>query len=377
MTDKVIKAALNRAISLGETGIAVAVYYRGALIIDEVAGVANPTTNEIANPDTLWPVFSVTKGVTALAVHIQAERGFVDYAAPVCKYWPEFGCNGKESITVEDALCHRAGIPQMPEGVTAELMADWDWMVAQVANYTPVFAPGTANAYHVLVWGWLLGEVVRRTDPAKRTFDVFIQEEICKPLSITNFYLGVPDSHMDRVAKLSGGNAFPLKDQHNICPSLVFPGSAVHNQPVIQQAVLPGAGAISTAASIARIFALLAEGGEIDGVRLLSKARVSELAEPRHNARDPDKVLPIPVWFSKYGYWIGGEPNISDPLVGGHRNIIYSPGAGGSLAFADLSDRIAVAICKNNMDSPAILEPERTISPVIRAIREVIAQQDF
>lgn len=99
----------------------------------------------------LFPVFSVTKGITALAAHIQADRGLLDLQNPISKYWPEFAVNGKENITVEDALSYRAGIPQMPDGVTPELMADWDWMVEQVAGFTPKFAPGTANAYHVLI----------------------------------------------------------------------------------------------------------------------------------------------------------------------------------------------------------------------------------
>lgn len=83
--------------------------------------------------------------------------------------------------------------------------------------------------------------------------------------------------------------------------------------------------------------------------------------------------MPIPVWFGAAGYWLGGEPHASDPLVGDHREIVYSPGAGGSIAWADLRDRIAVAICHNNMDSPMIQEPERTFAPIVRAVREVIA----
>jgi len=371
-TKRVMAAALDRAIELGETGISVAVYHRGKLVIDQAAGLADPKTGRNATVDTLWPVFSVTKGVVALSLHMQAERGLVDTSAPVAKYWPEFGCNGKEKITVTDALCHRAGIPQMPPGVTAELQADWDWMTRQIANFTPVFEPGTANAYHVLVWGWIIGEVVRRTDPKQRSYAAFIQDEICRPLGITDFHLGLPDALLDRVAKLSGGNGFGLDDIYNVCPLPVFPGSDVHNQPVVQKAVVPGAGAITTASAVARIFAVLAGRGKLDDVRLLSDERAAALVEPRDNPYDADKVLPIPVWFSKSGYWIGGEPGFSEPLVGDHRDILVSPGAGGSLAFADLRDNIAVAICKNNMDAPAILEPERTFAPIMRAVREIL-----
>lgn len=260
----------------------------------------------------------------------------------------------------------------MPEGVTAEHMADWKWMVDRVAQHTPLFRPGIDCAYHVLVWGWIVGEVVCRTDPAKRPFDRFVYEEICQPLCITDFHLGVPDRSLSRIAKLYGGNEFPIVDNHNISPDPVFPGSTVHNTKVIQQAVDPGAGAITTAGAVARIFALIANRGELDGVRLLSPEGVASLTKPRPAAQD--KVLPIPVHFSLSGYWLGGEAGVSDPLVGDHRDVIYSPGAGGSVAWADTRDGLAVAICHNNMDSVAVLEPERTFAPVVQAIRDIISE---
>jgi len=370
--DPRIRKALDRAIELGEFGISVAAYHHGQLIVNAVAGLADKETQKPADAHTLWPVFSVTKGVTALAVHIQAERDFLDVTAPISRYWPEFAANGKESITIEEALSHRAGIPQMPEGVTPELMADWKWMVDRVAQHTPLFRPGVDCAYHVLVWGWILGEVVCRTDPAKRPFDRFVYEEICQPLGITDFHLGVPDESLPRIAKLYGGNEFPIVDSLDISPDSVFPGSNVHNTKVVQQAVDPGAGAITTAAAVARIFALIANGGELDGVRLLSPERVASLTKPRPAAQD--KVLPIPVHFGLSGYWLGGETGVSDPLVGDHRDVVYSPGAGGSVAWADIRDGLAVAICHNNMDSVAVLEPERTFAPVVQAVRDVVAE---
>ena len=99
--DPRVRKALDRAVELGETGIAVTAYHRGELIIDAVAGLADTATARSADDRTLFPVFSVTKGVTALALHLQAERGLVDLTAPVARYWPEFAANGKGTITVE------------------------------------------------------------------------------------------------------------------------------------------------------------------------------------------------------------------------------------------------------------------------------------
>ncbi|MFD9194947.1 serine hydrolase domain-containing protein [Streptomyces phaeochromogenes] len=374
--DPRMRKALSRAVELGETGVAVAAFHRGELVVDAFAGVTDTATGEQVDGRTLFPVFSVTKGITATAVHLQAERGLLDLGAPIATYWPEFAVSGKEDITVEHALCHRAGIPQMPEGVTPQRLADWEWMTARIAEFTPIFEPGRANAYHVLVWGWILGEVVRRTDPARRPFDVYVREEISAPLGITDLHLGVGDADLPRVAPLYGGNEFSIVDEHNISPSAVFPGSDAHNDQTMLQAVDPGAGAVATAPAIARVFALLAEGGELDGVRLLSPERVASFTRPRPGAHEPDRVLTIPVWFGAAGFWLGGEPNASDPLVGDHPEIIYSPGAGGSVAWADLRDHLAVAICHNNMDSPTVQEPERTFAPIVRAVREIVAERE-
>lgn len=251
--DPRMRAAIEESLQRGEHGIAVAAYHRGKLVVDAFGGVANPKTKQAVDEKTIFPIFSVTKGITALAVHIQAARGLLEVNAPIAQYWPEFGANGKETITITHVLSHRAGIPQMPKDVTPELLANWDWMVAQIQGHTPLFPPGTTNAYHVLVWGWILGEVVRRTDPSKRSFDVFVQEEICTPLGVKDYYLGVPDSELGRVAVLSGGNSGPLVDEDGISPSGVYPGSDVHNQRVMLQALDPGAGAVATAGSVARI----------------------------------------------------------------------------------------------------------------------------
>jgi CubicO group peptidase (beta-lactamase class C family) len=370
--DPRIRAALEESLQRGEHGIAVAAYHRGKLIVDAFAGIANPTTKQAVDQETIFPIFSVTKGITALAVHLQAERGLLEVDAPIARYWPEFGVNGKETITITHALSHRSGIPQMPKDVTPKLLADWDWMVAQIQGHTPLFPTGTTNAYHVLVWGWILGEVVRRTDPGKRSFDVFVQEEICAPLGVKYFYLGVPDTELGRVAVLSGGNSGPLVDEYGISPKEVYPGSDVHNQRVMLQAVDPGAGAVATAGSVARIFALLAEGGQLDGVQFLSKERIKTFTAPREDAHAPDKVISIPTWIGASGYYLGGEPGASPPFVGSHRDVIYSPGAGGSYAWADLRNRIAVSICHNNMDTCMIVEPEMTFAPIFRALDAMI-----
>ncbi len=372
-----VTAALRHALELGEVGIQVAAYLDGKLILNACAGLADRETGKPVTADTLFPVFSVTKGVTAAALHLQAERGLLDVGDPVAKHWPEYGRHGKERTTIRDALSHRAGIPQMPPGCTPERMADWDWMVRGIEELTPIFPPGTANAYHVLIWGWIIGEIVRRTDLRHRSFAQFVRDEILKPLNIVDLYLGVPPSQSRRIAKLIGGNSIFGEDPYGTMPTAVFPGSDVHNLPTVQQCCDPGAGAICTAEAMARFFAMVANGGELDGVRLLSEARVRSFTEFRDDPHSPDKILPIPVWFGANGFWLGGELNSSSPLVGDSRNVIYSPGAGGSIAWADLDMRLAVAICHNEMDAATQVDREHPFAAVVEVIRNIVAKKSM
>ena len=119
-----VAEALKAALARGEVGLQVAAYLGGDLVVDSSAGVlAEGSTSPVA-PETLFPIFSVTKAVTAVALHVQADRGVVDYSAPVADYWPELAVHGKGQTTVLDVLTHRAGIPPMPDDVTPELMCD-------------------------------------------------------------------------------------------------------------------------------------------------------------------------------------------------------------------------------------------------------------
>src|ERR1700736_3802527 len=119
--NRIVQKAVDAAIAEGgEIGLQVAAYLNGELVVDVWGGLADETTGRRVDGDTLFPVFSVTKAVTATALHIQAERGLIDYDRPSSDYWPEFVAKGKGTATVRDALTHQPGIPLMPAGVSAE-----------------------------------------------------------------------------------------------------------------------------------------------------------------------------------------------------------------------------------------------------------------
>jgi CubicO group peptidase (beta-lactamase class C family) len=357
-----------------EAGLQVAAHLYGELIVDAWAGSADPKDERPVDRDTLFPVFSVTKAVTATALHIQAERGFVEYNAPVARYWPEFAQNGKVETTVRDVLSHRAGIPAMPVGVTAELMCDWDWMIHAIEKFRPIYRPGTTNAYHRLVFGWIVGEIVRRTDPAHRTFGQFVHDEICKPLGIERgFYIGLPASEIGRVAVLMSDispepDPDPLREM--AMPTAVFAGPPVHNRPDVWQAIDPGAGALMNAASCSRFFAMLANGGELGGIRLLSKERIRTFTQPRQDPYTIDQMPGRVVWISNSGYFLGGGPEGSDPVIGPSPHAICGIGMGGTIGYADIESGLSFAICHNRMHPwhQVIENPFIEIANAIRAM---------
>jgi CubicO group peptidase (beta-lactamase class C family) len=380
ITDERVERAMEQARGEGEEGLGVAAYLGDELIINTWAGLADSETGRAVDEATLFQVFSVTKAFTATALHLQVERGLVDYDLPIARYWPEFGGRGKQRITVRDALCHRAGIPQMPTGVTPELMFDWDWMIHQIESYRPWFPAGSTNSYHVLVWGWLIGELIKRTDPAGRSVDRFIQQEICDPLGITDFHLGLAKDQAHRVTKLAADWEPALDPDHlreAAQPLAVAPAPPLHNREDTWAACLPGAGGIANAESVARLFAMLAGGGQFRGTRLLSPERIQACRQPRDDTQAPDAIFEAPAWIGQGGYWLGGDLRRRIPADGTLPVILNQPGAGGSTGWAELDTGLAAAICHNRQFVVDRTDPGFTarITPIADAVREVARER--
>jgi CubicO group peptidase (beta-lactamase class C family) len=382
--NSIVQGAVNAAIREGEEiGLQVAAYVDGELVADVWGGLADETTGRKVDGDTLFPVFSVTKAITATALHIQAERGLVDYDTPIAHYWPEFGAHGKDKGTVRDALTHRIGIPQMPEGVTPELMCDWEWMVQRLADTKPLFAPGSKSAYLAYTFGWIIGEIVRRTDAKKRPFGTFVQEEICAPLGIDSLWLGIPDEVEPRVAKLTnlprptpGALGLPAESLLPLAiPPQVGVTQKVFGRADVRRACIPGAGGIMNARSAARFFSMLANGGELNGARLLSQERLRSFSVPRARGDEFDPVVWRVLNLGVGGFHLGGESPPAPPVVGRNPHIICHPGAGGSIGWADPDARLAVAICHNRMfDAPT---PEgNPFVPIGDAVRKALGVKD-
>jgi CubicO group peptidase (beta-lactamase class C family) len=347
-TNAEIEDALAHARELGEIGIQVAAYVGDELVLDTWTGEADAATGRPVDGETVFNVFSVSKGVTALAVHLQVQRGLLDYDAPLAEYWPEYGTRGKEAVTVRHVLTHRAGVPQMPADTTPERIGDWAWMIGQLEQVEPAFPPGTDNAYLSYSSGWLLGEVVRRTDPAERPFGRFVAEELCAPLRADAFWIGLPGEEEHRVAPVSLPVAPARAGARRsiaVPPAVEFVPE-VYNRPEVRQACIPATGGIGNARSVARLFSVLAGHGQVDGVRFLGEETIETFFTPRPDNDKYDEYMGGVVSLGLGGFYLDTVGMVPPPPSA---RVLCSAGAGETLAVADLASGLSFAICHNRM----------------------------
>jgi len=373
-----IQQALERCVELGEIGVQVAAYLGEELIVDAWIGEADPDTGRKVDGDTLFPSFSVCKAVTAVALHLQAERGLVEYDAPVSRYWPEFAQHGKDTVTLRHVLSHRSGVPHLPPDTTVERFLDWDWMVEGIAALELLAEPGAKSSYQAMSFGWIVGEVVRRTDPQNRHFGRFVRDEICDPLGIDDLWIGLPPEEEGRVAKLVSPDGYRGNTGPDLAPlrslALPVPPSPDNfNRHDVHQACIPAANGIMTARAQARFWALLANRGKLDEVGLLPEGAVWSYATPSPNPHEFDQVIGVVPFIGQNGFWIGGSYPPAEPGVGEGRWIVCHPGGGGSIGWADIEHRLAVSFCHNRMFSnfpyrPAHEHPHAVIGDAVREI---------
>lgn len=358
-----VQALLDELVNTGaEVGLQVAAYRHGRLVVDCWAGMAARDEDRAVDGDSLFTVFSTGKGVAATCLHLLAERGKVDYDAPIARYWPEFAANGKGGVTVRDALTHRSRIPQMPNGLVPRDLLDWDRMVAAVAALPPI-VPSGVTAYHAITFGWIVGEVVRRVDG--RSIGRFVQEELCAPLGISDVYFGIPESVAGRVAHLEQAEPEPgvVEPPPDSLRVQAAPRDLVRiiAQPAGWRASIPGGNCVASARALARMYAALI--GEVDGVRLLPAFRVATATELQTNDVDANLERPI---NKGLGYFLGGGGDLGPRITAfGH------PGAGGSIAFADPEAGLSVGFAKTLLTAhadPASSHTRRVTDCVRRAL---------
>ncbi len=340
----------------GDVGAAVCVYVDGVPVVDCWGGHADAARTRPFGADTIVSVASTTKGMVALCAHMLAERGKLDLDAPVARYWPEFARAGKQDIPVRWLLSHRAGLPAIRPTLPAAALLDWTAMTDALAETAPWWTPGERHGYHAITYGHLVGEVIRRVDG--RTVGAFLRDEVTGPLH-ADFFIGVPEAADGRAAEVLPP---PPPGEPTIWDTLLadpesVSGRAFLNPPrapdlvntrAWRAAEIPAANGHTSARGVARVYAALARGGELDGVRLLAPATIDRAIEEQ--SRGGDAVLTLPTRFAT-GFMLG-----------------IHPGRGGSTGFADPDARLAFGYVTNQYVTGTAKHPDRRVRSLVDAV---------
>lgn len=333
-----VPTALAALLDDGDLGGAVAVFVDGEPVVDVWGGFADAGRVRAWERDTIVNVFSVTKTMTALCALVLIDRGELDPDAPVARYWPEFAAAGKQNVLVRHLLSHTAGLPDW-EGPVEEVY-DWTTATARLAGQAPQWEPGTAAGYHSLTQGFLVGEVLRRI--TGRSVGEFFAAEVAGPLG-ADFHLGLgpeddrrvaltvppPGKDEDYAASAPGRDATPTA----ATTLRVRDGNSL----AWRRAQIPAASGYGNARSVALVQSLLACGGTVGGVRVLSPEGCARAREVQFEGED--RVLGMP---ARYGLGYG--------LFGG---ALGWGGWGGALVWVDPDERLAMAYVTNQMREPA------------------------
>ena len=356
-------------------GGALAVYLDGQPVVDVWTGWSDRRGRVPWSADTAPMIFSATKGVASTVIHRLADRGLVDYDAPVAEYWREFGANGKAEITVRDVMRHRAGLSNL-RGVRRRELLDHHHMEERIAA-APVDRHFGKPAYHALTYGWLMSGLARAvTGTGMREL---IRTEVAEPLNTDGIHLGrPPEGAPTRVARIIGPQTnihIPLFNE--VAPriaacevsaafgTMYFPGmwSVVQGNTPLLDSEIPSANGIATARALARMYGAMANGGEIDGRRYLSAQRVAALTG--RSSMRPDRNLILPMAFH-----LGFHGLAVPTVLPGFGHV----GLGGSVGWAIPESGLAFALVHNRLLTPFLMTDQAGFVGMAALVRRGASQ---
>jgi CubicO group peptidase (beta-lactamase class C family) len=340
-----VVATLASSLDAGtDVGASVAVYLRGDPVVDVWGGYVDESRSAPWERDTITNVWSTTKTMTFLCALMLADRGELDFHAPVSRYWPEFAAAGKGAVEVRHLMGHTAGLSGWSEPIEPEQLADWDLCTSLLAAQEPWWEPGTASGYHAVTQGYLIGEVVRRITGT--TIGAWFASEVAGPLD-ADFYIGLPASEDHRVSLVIPP---PPVDVEAVNPSKI--ALRTFTNPLLdatypahewwRRAEIPAANGHGNARSVATIQSIIAGRGEARGVRLLSSEGCDAIFEQQSNGTD--LVLGLPNRFGM-GYGLSNEFMPIGPRA------CFWGGYGGSLIVMDQETQVTVCYVMNRMES--------------------------
>nr|XP_043629097.1 beta-lactamase domain-containing protein 2-like [Erigeron canadensis] len=356
-------------------GIQVCAYKDGKVIIDTAAGVLGIDDDDPrpVHPDSLFPVFSTTKGVTAGLVHWLVDKGKLKLDDNVANIWPEFGTNGKDQIKVNHILNHTAGLHNALAGISVDdfsLFCDFSECIKRITAFSPETEPGNVQSYHYLSFGWLCGGIVEHASGEK--FQEILEEAFVRPLNVEGeFYIGIPSGVESRLATLTID-----EDELNLMAKLFTPGLStfmpstftfgiasnlitISNTINVRRAILPAANGHFSARALARYYATLVDGGVVPPSHSPSKKTTNGIDTTKIFNNSKEKIhdaflglgdykdLIVPNGMFGLGF---NRVNTTDgSIIGfGHE------GFGGSTGYCDISNRFAISVTVNKLSMGAL-----------------------
>jgi CubicO group peptidase (beta-lactamase class C family) len=358
--------------SRGDVGAALAVFREGRPVVDLWGGIRDTARRLPWERDTMVPVFSTTKGISALVLASLRSKGLLDWDERVAHYWPEFAAAGKDAITVRQLLAHEAGLAVVDARIRMRHLQDAGELAAILAAQPPAWEPGTRRGYHAVTLGMYQNEIVRRVDPQRRTIGRILADEFVEALGLS-LYIGLPDDvDLDRVAvlgRLAPGAAlrqlpgvpWPLARQmldrrSAVYRSLSNPALARADrftQRHVLKPELPSSNGVGTPRSIAALYGAAAIASPklpIDAVTL------DELSAPLTTQVRTDLLL-----RARRAYALGFSRPVPDFWFGTAAGRAYgAPGLGGSFGFADPDARLGYAYAPNRLGIRLSDDPRET-----------------
>jgi CubicO group peptidase (beta-lactamase class C family) len=339
-----------------EVGAALCVFQAGRCVVDIWGGHRDSARAQPWTRDTLINVWSTTKGITALAVALLVDRKQLAYSDPVARHWPAFAAQGKGEITVAQLLSHQGGLPGFATPTTVEDFYDWKRVTARLAAQAPMWEPGTKNSYHAMTYGFLAGELIRRL--TGKSVGQFVRDEIAGPLA-AEFFIGLGGDYEPRVAEMIKPSGAVDMAALNLPPeaiaALTNPGVEAErpNSRAWRAAEVPAANGHATALGLARIYGAVANGGALDGARLLSADTISRMSEVQ--TRRTDLMLGFePCWAM-------GFATNKIGVYGPNARAFGHSGWGGSFGCADVQAKVGIGYVMNRMGADLVGDPRSKV----------------
>jgi len=358
----------------GELGAAVSIWQNGKAIVDLEGGFKDARRKQSWTSDTLVLIWSATKGLGSACVLHVLEEHKIDIECRVAEFWPEFGQAGKENITLAQLLSHQAGLAALDRKTD---VLDYAGVISTLEEQKPLWSPGTAHGYHARTFGYLLDQLVRQI--AGQSLSEYWRKTFAGPLNL-DLWIGLPEKENPRVATMYAAKAgrppqpkrfyADLVSRETLARKTFISPHGLHaisamNDPAIRAEPIVSFGGIGSANSLANFYAMLANGGEIDGRTFFSEKTISWMTTALTDGID--RVLQIPTAFSA-GFMKDATSSTRRIFGGtspeqqssGSTSAFGHPGAGGSHAFADPENKISFAYVMNQMEQ-SVLPNEKSL----------------